>query len=349
MSLMKSRFFAKKPIRLPFALSVFCIFWVLILNNLQSSCSASETSDLSAEAMNAYRTKNYDDAVACFDKLIKLGDTNAYFGRGMALNQKHEYDKAIEDLNESIRQRPLFAIAFEVRGDAYSGKNDHIKAVSDYSKAIKINPEMGAAYLARAEQYIYLKQLDTALIDLHTAILLLSGSTNANNLLHNAFFELATIYFGRGEYNQALVYYNNCIEQGTKSSISYLNRGYIYLWKEEYKKAISDYNEAILLNANDADGYNHLGWLLATCPDITHRDGQKALDCARKACDITEWKESVCLETYAAAEAENGNFTESVKWENKAIELGLKDKKLTLAQERLELYKQHKPFHEAAK
>jgi serine/threonine-protein kinase len=60
---------------------------------------------------------------------------------------------------------------------------------------------------------------------------------------------------------------------------------------------------------------------------------------------LSAWKDSFTLGTLAAASAETGNFDEAVKWEEKSIELGLPESDLKQAQERLNLYKEKKPYH----
>ncbi len=88
---------------------------------------------------------------------------------------------------------------------------------------------------------------------------------------------------------------------------------------------------------------NELAWLLATCPDDKYRDAKRSVELATKACELTGWRQWNNLDTLAAAYAETGNFTEAVKWQEKALELVPGQRKPEIAH-RLELYKSGTPY-----
>ena len=86
-----------------------------------------------------------------------------------------------------------------------------------------------------------------------------------------------------------------------------------------------------------------MAWILATYPDKSFRDGSKAREYALKACELTEWRVFVPVETLAAACAETGNFAEAVKWQENALKLAPAKLKAEL-RARLELYKSGNPY-----
>jgi tetratricopeptide (TPR) repeat protein len=90
-----------------------------------------------------------------------------------------------------------------------------------------------------------------------------------------------------------------------------------------------------------------LARLLATCPDAKARDGKRAVEYATTACERTGWKAPFCLDTLAAAYAEAGQFDEAVRYQTRALDdPTLKGYFRPAPKERLELYKQKKPYRE---
>ena len=91
--------------------------------------------------------------------------------------------------------------------------------------------------------------------------------------------------------------------------------------------------------------HSDLAWIWATCPDAAIRNGARALEHARKACELTDWKKAHCLDALAAAHAESGRFDEAVQWAERAVELAREGEKATY-QSRLETYRQGRPWRE---
>jgi spermidine synthase len=86
-------------------------------------------------------------------------------------------------------------------------------------------------------------------------------------------------------------------------------------------EAIAQFQQALQLEPNDPEVQNSLAWLLATCPEASLRNGDKALQLAQRANELAGGKNPVLLRTLAAAFAEAGRFGDAVQSEQKAIEL----------------------------
>ena len=87
-------------------------------------------------------SKNNDDAIINFNKAIQIDSSfyKAYYSRGIAFFQKHDWIKALKDFSKTIELNSLYAEAYYFRGmiknmlesnfPATAGDSDIIKAKS---------------------------------------------------------------------------------------------------------------------------------------------------------------------------------------------------------------------------
>ena len=96
----------------------------------------------------------------------------------------------------------------------------------------------------------------------------------------------------------------------------------------------------------DDDGsLNNLAWNLATSRAPALRDGKRAVELAKRACELSSREDPTHLDTLAAAFAEVGNFDAAVKTQLEAIRLISKgDPSEKGYRDRLELYQAKRPY-----
>ncbi len=132
-------------------------------------------------------------------------------------------------------------------------------------------------------------------------------------------------------------------------AISYRDLGDAQDGGGQPKEAIRSYEEGIKVDPKSAALLNRLAWLLATSWDDSVRDGKRAVELARKACELTEWKDTIRLDTLAAACAEAGQFADAVTWQKKALERpeDMPKGEIDEFKARLKLYESGKPMRQA--
>jgi Flp pilus assembly protein TadD len=115
-------------------------------------------------------------------------------------------------------------------------------------------------------------------------------------------------------------------------------------------EALTHLKAAHAANPGDVTIASNLAWVLATCPEAIHRDGQEAVRLAEWACKATAYKSPPLLDTLAAAYAEAGQFDQAVRTTLQAIEIiRTSPTSSTAAMEsRLELYRAGRPYRESA-
>jgi tetratricopeptide (TPR) repeat protein len=199
------------------------------------------------------------------------------------------------------------------RGGVREEQKDYDKAVSDYDEALRLDPKyplaterLARAHEARGRAWAEKNDFDRAIADFGDVIRLDSSSTFARNF-----------------------------------------RGWAWTKKKQYGKAIADFDEALRIEPDDCAALNNAAWLRATCPEEHIRDGRAAVKMATKAAGLSGGESYAWLDTLAAACAEAGDFDAAVKHQNRAIDLNPRDEDFVKeAQERLALYKDHKPYRE---
>ena len=125
------------------------------------------------------------------------------------------------------------------------------------------------------------------------------------------------------------------------------NRGLAYSARGQYELAILDFDRAIVLNPVYSKAYNNLAWVLSA-----HRDGQvsdriRAVQLAKKACELADYKDPSYLDTLAFAYSELGQFAQAIKTATKAVSIAraANDKKLTRhIQSNLDFYKYKRSY-----
>ena len=108
-------------------------------------------------------------------------------------------------------------------------------------------------------------------------------------------------------------------------------------------------NKAIALTPGNPDFYNDYAWFLAACPDAKLRDPSKAALLATLACNQTGWSQWQYIDTAAVAYAAQNNFDKAIDCEQHILQLTNLDQPTRKdIQQRLDLFKQHQPYHDPA-
>lgn len=152
---------------------------------------------------------------------------------------------------------------------------------------------------------------------------------------------------GRGvprDYKKAVELYSKAAETGFAPGQAYLATAYTEGKgvDKDFHKAVDLFRKAIA--QNDAHAFNEFAWFLATCQDDSQRDGKQAVEYARQACDLTDWKVKNFVGTLAAAYAEAGDFDRAITYQQDALNMPGDYPDAEEMSKALRLYHEHKPY-----
>jgi tetratricopeptide (TPR) repeat protein len=265
--------------------------------------------------MNPYYSQTNSFSLDARVAVNSVANGNDWFNKG-------ELKKAIEDYSEAILRDPRLAIAYRSRGDAWSRTGEYDKAIADFDEFLRLKPSAADGYYGRGLARLQRGDFDNAIVDLDRAIQLAPG-------LANACAVRGEVWFRKGEWEKAICDLDESVRLVTKERAGFAKRA------DNGPDDINPVSPEVL------QAYQTLAMILGAAPDDSLRDGKRSVELATTACEMSGWEDVDALESLAVAYAECRQFEDSVKWQEKAIEIDRHDEGLRA---RLELFRSGEPF-----
>lgn len=264
--------------------------------------------------------KRYDDALKSLDKVAELAPQSIvpHQYRGEIYREMENYDKAIEEFTRVLQIDPKMDLALIRRAEAYFLVDKLDEALADLDAAIKVNPDLAVAHGLRAQVLASQERYADALAEIKLLADALPGQPDVH-------MQLALYYLLNEQPREAIGAYTDVINLDSKHFLALRSRGDAYLNIGDHAAAVEDFEQAYKLEPEDSALLNNFAWVLATSPDDNVRDGKRAVELAKKACELTEYKMPHILSTLAAAYAESGDFKSAREWSQKSIALNQTD------------------------
>jgi protein O-mannosyl-transferase len=167
-------------------------------------------------------------------------------------------------------------------------------------------------------------QLDEAIPHLRQAVELQPDYANGH-------YNLGTALFQKGLLDAAIEEWQKALAIQPDDAGAHTNLGNAFLQKAALREAIGHYERALLIAPDSTLALNNLGWVLATAPDPSVRNGARAIELAHKANELSGNANAVFARTLAAAYAETGHFPEAIEIAQRASQIAADEGKPTLA------------------
>jgi tetratricopeptide (TPR) repeat protein len=240
-------------------------------------------------------------------------DIKGLMERGDAWTKGGEWDRAVKDYSEVIRLDPKHVDAFIRRGMAHRSKGSLDNAMKDFNEALCLDPKSTRALLGRGATWAVQQKFDEAIADYSETISL--DPMSADGYVQRSYCRQL-----KGEWKAALTDAAEGVRIAPKAASALYARGGARQGQGDWAEAIADFKSAIRLDEGYVNAFVNLAYLQAACPVAKYRDATEALKNAKRACELTYWRDSFALEAYSAAAAEKGDFAEAVKWQKKVLD-----------------------------
>jgi tetratricopeptide (TPR) repeat protein len=161
-----------------------------------------------------------------------------------------------------------------------------------------------------------------------------------------AHYNLGRSFFQIGRVEEAIVHYRKAIELQPRFVQAYNNLGNAFRRKGMATEAMACYQKAIELEPQFIPAQIGLAWMLATSPEPSVRNGDKAVALAEHANRLSGGTDPQVLRALAAGYAEAGRFSEAVLTAKQALALAVAQSDTGLTNElqrELGLYQTNSP------
>ncbi len=285
-----------------------------------------------------------DEAIRQFQEVVRLEPDFAevHYNLGNALGRKGQTDKAISQFQEAIHLKPDFVEAHYNLANMLAQKDQFAEAIAQYQKTIQLNPDYAEAHYNLGAVFGVRGRLDEAVEQYQKAIQIKPDYADAHGNLANV---LAT----QDKLDEAVKEYQRTLELVPNSAQAHFRFGQALQTLHNFAAAKAEYQKVLELDPKHLAAHLSLAWLLATCPEVSIRNGAKAVELTQQAERLGGGESPQILDTLAAAYAEAGRYPEAVETAKRALNLTATQNNKPLAeaiQARLKLYEAGSPYHE---
>lgn len=290
-------------------------------------------------------TKEYEKALKDVDAALRLAPRQmpSRVLKAQILISMERYDDATALIEEICKDEPENDELPISLIQLYVSQKKFDEAIKIVDKLMEKTPDSERWTVLKAQIYVDQKEFDK------TVDLLKRFDEKHPDSVRVKLF-LVTLLADQKKSREALKYLEPLVEKDPDAIDLLRLQANLLLSANRHKDAAKALERVIKIDPSDEVSTNNLSWLLSTSPIDMVRSGERALELAKKACEMTEYKKSYILSTLAAAYAETGDFDKAVEWSQKSIDMAQDDEnvrdRIDELKKELESYKKKQPYRE---
>jgi Flp pilus assembly protein TadD len=274
-----------------------------------------------------------------------LGFLNIYFMRFSLVADHWQYFAIIGPITlaGAMIRRPLVAAALVLALGALTWKQCGMYANPEvlWQTTFRLNPNCWLGQDELGYKFLQQGRLDEAIAHYAKAVELKPDYVEANTHLGNCLFQ-------KGRLDEAITHYQKALQIKPDYAPAHNSLGNALMREGKVDEAITHYRKALQLDPVNPSFQSNLAWLLATSPRASLRNGNIAVELARRANELTGGTNPLILRALAAAFAEAGRFPEAVETAQRGWQLAQAQSNTKVAgqlQSDIKLYEAGSPYH----
>lgn len=282
------------------------------------------------------------EARKAFERAIELAPRapGPLMQRARLLAVEQKFAEAIADLDRVVEVVPDDNGARLLRARVRMQANDEPGALDDLETVLRREPDNAAGLEMRGLMALGREDYAAAIRDFRR---LVAKRPDDATLVG----QLGLIYMAADQPRKAIERFTRALEIDDENFACRRARSDAAITIGDHEAALADLEVALTLKPDDTGVLNNLAWLLATSPDDDLRDGARAIELARKACESTDWDQPHMVSTLAAGYAEQGDFENARKYSQQAVDAGGVDNEIQeQLRKELESYEAGRPWRE---
>jgi rhomboid protease GluP len=200
------------------------------------------------------------------------------------------------------------------QGERFRLAHQDAKALERFEAAARRSPRDERPHVMMGALYLREQQFDKAIQEYSEAVRLSPGVPEAQLALGEA-------YRMKGDLGKAQQVFESALGKNPTTAEGQRLLADLYAEQKLFAQAVQHYKQALQIEPQSAVAHNNLAWLYATCEDSKWRDPRAALEHARRAVELTQWKEPRFIDTLAEANYASGSYQEAVRIQSLALQL----------------------------
>ena len=286
--------------------------------------------------------KKFGEAEVLSKKLLSLRPNfwGGHFNMAFISQAQGNLAEAIQHLQQSIKLKPDHPESHEKLAKAFQSQGNLDEAVRHYRQALHLIGHYPEAYYGLGSALAAQGKIDEAISQYSRAL-----EFQPDN--HFTHFDISLLLLRQGKYDQAVKHFNEALRLKPDWPKAHYEFGSVYYQQGRIELAITHWTEAVRLKPDSTGVLNNLAWVLAVSREEKFHNPEKAIEYAKCACELTNYKNAGFLDTLSVAYAAAGRFSDAVSTAQKALETAESSQQKDLTEEiqkHIELYKTNQPY-----